>query len=276
MEPSILVALCWLLFAATHIGLASRRVRPVLVARLGPTLFSNVFSLVAILTFGLLIHVLALNRDAGALGPDLGRFPAIRALGIVTITTGVVLTIATVQSVPASLLPLLIPGGPKEPYGLERITRHPLFVGTAMLGVGHLLVASRMVGVVAFGGLAIYSIAGALHQETKLRRELGDRFTAYLNATSLVPFAAIVAGRQRLAVSELPFVGIAVGLLLALALRWAHASILADGGAWAIGVMIVGPLTAAVFTWLRRRRRPRTGHADGSRTVGSTGGATVL
>jgi len=39
MEPSILIALCWLLFAATHIGLASRRVRPALVARLGRRAF---------------------------------------------------------------------------------------------------------------------------------------------------------------------------------------------------------------------------------------------
>jgi uncharacterized membrane protein len=256
MNPSILVALCWLLFAGTHIGLASRRVRPALVARLGPSMFTNVFSLIAILTFGLLIHVLALNQHAGGAGPDLGRFALIRVMGIVTITTGVVLTIATFQSPPVSALALFIPGGVKEPYGLERITRHPLFAGTALIGVGHLLLASSMVGVTAFGGLALYSIAGALHQDTKLRRELGDRFAAYLDSTSLVPFAAIAAGRQRLAVGELPFVGIGVGLLLALALRSVHSSILADGGAWAIGFMVVFPGVAGVLTWLVRRRRP--------------------
>lgn len=257
MKPSILVALCWVLFATTHIGLASRRVRQALVARLGPTVFSYVFSLIAILTFGLLLHVLALNQNAGAAGPDLSRFVPIRVIGIVTITIGIMLTIAAFQSAPASALPLLVPGGMKQPYGLERITRHPLFVGTMLVGVGHVLLASRVVGVVAFGGLAIYSIAGALHQDTKLRRELGDRFAAYLDSTSLIPFAAVAAGRQRLAVGELPFVGMALGLLAALALRSAHSSILADGGAWAIGVMIVGPGVAGALTWLQRRRRPR-------------------
>jgi len=266
MKPSILVALCWLLFAATHIGMATSHVRPALVARLGPRGFSHLFSLVAVLTFGLLLHVLALNQDTGADAPDLGRFALIRGIGIVTITIGLVLTIATFQSAPVSALALFIPGEVREPYGLERITRHPLFVGAALLGVGHVLLASRMVGVVAFGGLAIYSIAGALHQETKLRRELGERFDAYLKSTSLVPFAAIATGRQRLAFSELPFVGIALGLLLAFVLRSVHSSILADGGAWAIGAMIVGPGMAAVIIWLARRRRPRRAAASRSST----------
>ena len=265
MEPSILIALCWLLFAATHIGLASRRVRPVLVARLGHSTFSNLFSLVAIVTFGLLIHVLAIHQHAGAAAPDLGRFAAVRTLGVGSIVTGVVLMIAAFQSAPASVLALLIPSGVQEPYGLERITRHPFFVGTALLGIGHVLLASRMVGVVAFGGLAIYSIAGAMHQDGKLRRELGDRFAAYLDSTSLLPFTAIAAGRQRLVVKELPLAGIGVGLILAFALRSVHSSILADGGAWAIGVMTVGPGAATALTWLQRRRRPRArGHADAS------------
>jgi len=268
MEPSILIALCWLLFAATHIGLASRRVRPALVARLGPSSFSYLFSFVAIVTFGLLLHVLSLHQHAGAAGLDLGRFTPVGAIGMVTITTGVVLTIVAFQSPPASMLALFIPGGVKEPYGLERGTRHPFFVGTALLGIGHVLLASRMVGVVAFGGLAIYSIAGAMHQDGKLRRELGEHFAAYLDRTSLVPFAAIVAGRQRLVARELPLAGIAVGLLLAFALRSVHSSILADGGAWAIGVMVLGPLVATWLTLLRRRRSRRTrGHADASRVT---------
>src|SRR5437870_11390928 len=87
MEPSILIALCWLLFAATHIGLASRRVRPALVARLGPSSFSYLFSFVAIVTFGLLLHVLSLHQHAGAAGLDLGRFTPVGAIGMVTITT---------------------------------------------------------------------------------------------------------------------------------------------------------------------------------------------
>jgi len=59
-----------------------------------------------------------------------------------------------------------------------------------------------------------------------------------------------------------------VGLLLAFALRSAHSSILADGGAWAIGVMVLGPLVATWLTLLRRRRSRRTrGHADASRVT---------
>src|SRR5436305_13953359 len=62
MEPSILIALCWLLFAATHIGLASRRVRPALVARLGPSSFSYLFASLAYGAFRLPLHGLSLTQ----------------------------------------------------------------------------------------------------------------------------------------------------------------------------------------------------------------------
>src|SRR5947208_15662840 len=73
MEPSILIALCWLLFAATHIGLAIRRVRPALVPRLRPPSFSYAFSFVPIVTSALLLLHLPLHRHAAAAVPDLGR-----------------------------------------------------------------------------------------------------------------------------------------------------------------------------------------------------------
>jgi hypothetical protein len=40
-----------------------------------------------------------------------------------------------------------------------------------------------------------------------------------------------------------------------------HSSILADGGAWAIGVMVLGPLVAAWLTLLQRRRSRRARRA---------------
>src|SRR3989442_15832401 len=51
MEPALVVAVLWMLFGGTHIGLATRRVRAALVARLGEGGFTALFSAVASVSF---------------------------------------------------------------------------------------------------------------------------------------------------------------------------------------------------------------------------------
>src|SRR5439155_1644277 len=82
------------------------------------------------------------------------------------------------------------------------VSRHASFVGLALLGAAHALLATRLVGTVLMGGLTVFAVAGAWHQDRKLLRQRGEPYAAYLEATSTVPFGAIVAGRQRLAWQE--------------------------------------------------------------------------
>lgn len=254
MDPWIVVALCWLLFVGTHIGLATSRIRTSLVARLGPWGFSHLFAVVAAVSFALAIHTLAIHQGEGPPGLGLARFAGMRWLGIALIVSGVALSVASFWSLPASALALLIDRSPRGPRGLERITRHPFFVGTALLGLGHVVLASRLVGTIAFAGLAFLSIVGAMHQDAKLRANLGEPYADYLARTSIVPLAAIVRRRQRFVAREIPWLGFAVGLLVAFALRSVHGSILGAGGAWVIGLVVIGAGLATLQTWMQRSR----------------------
>jgi uncharacterized membrane protein len=56
----------------------------------------------------------------------------------------------------------------REPYGIERITRHGLFAGTFMLGTAHALLAAHLNGTIVFSSLAVLAVAGARHQDGKL------------------------------------------------------------------------------------------------------------
>ncbi len=262
MDPWITVALCWLLFVGTHITLTTSRIRTALIARLGPWGFGYLFSAVAALSFGLAIHTLAIYQGEGPPGLGLERFAGIRWLGIGLIVSGVALSVASFGSLPASTLALLVEGSPREPRGLERITRHPFFVGTALLGTGHVLLASRLVGAIAFSGLALLSIGGAMHQDAKLRSNLGQSYVDYLAQTSFVPFAAMIGRRQQLVAREIPWLGFAVGLAVAFALRSVHGSILADGGGWVIGFAVIGAGLATLQTRIQRSRR-----AHGARAI---------
>ncbi len=142
----------------------------------------------------------------------------------------------------------------REPHGLERISRHAFFVGTALLGLAHALLATRLVGALLMGGLGIFALLGARHQDHKLLALRGEPYAAYLAATSTLPFGAVLAGRQRVVWGELPWGVFAVGLLISLALRQVHGQLFDRGGVYVAGAVVGGALFLALRTWLRDRR----------------------
>ena len=250
MEASFTVALLWLLFGATHIGLETRRVRAALVARLGEWGFVLVFAGVAAIAFALLVSNYAALRFSGAPGPGLGDVAALRVLLIAASGLGTALFLATLVLPPS---PSGV-GGPAggEPRGLDRITRHPSFSGFILVALAHVLLARHLVGAVFFGGAALVAIVGIRHQEGKLLALRGEPYADYLAATSALPFAAVLSGRQRIVWSEIPWWALAIGVAGAWGLRAVHSALLAAGG-WGLILAFVGGAAAIlVATWLRR------------------------
>jgi len=251
----------WLVFGGMHIGLATCRVRDGLVSRFGERGFLALFSLIAAVSFSVLVHYYTLHRFDGPPGLALGAVPALRWTLMAVVVAGIVLIAASLVVYPR--LPMAVFNETvRAPRGIERVTRHASFVGLALLGAAHALLATRLVGTVLMGGLTVFAVAGAWHQDRKLLRQRGEPYAAYLEATSTVPFGAIVAGRQRLASQELPVGAIALGVVLAVLLRTVHGSIFAHGGAWVIAVVLGGAALAGVQSARRVRRRPLP--SDGS------------
>ncbi len=255
MEPALTVAVLWLLFAGTHIGLATRRVRAALVARLGEAGFTALFSMIASASFAAAIAYYAAHRTEGAPGLALANVPALRGALMTVTVTGIVLLSAGSVTYPGSPYDLFA-RTVRAPRGIERVTRHPFFAGVALFALAHALLATRLVGTVVFGALALVAIVGARHQDAKLLARNGRSYGDYVAATSGLPLAAILAGRQRLVWRELPLGTLAAGLGTAAALRVVHGSIFALGGLWVI-VAVVG--AAGIFAWQSSRRARRHG-----------------
>ena len=251
MDPAITVAIWWLLFGGTHLAFASGRTRAWLVGRLGARGFELFFSVVAAVTLGLLVHAYADLRFEGAAGLALAAVPAARAALYGVAFAGMTLAVWGVLAFPAS--PMAPPGIVRPPRGLARITRHAFFAGMAMLAAAHMLLATRLTGVVFFAGIFLLVTLGARLQDRKLLLRHGAPYAEYLAATSGIPFGAIVAGRQRLVWRELPLRILVLSVLLVAALRWAHASLFAAGGAWMMGVIVGGVVLLQLATWARRR-----------------------
>lgn len=252
MQPTLIIALLSALFVATHIGMATARPRAWMVSRFGENLFVTIYSAVASVQFGLLLAYYAAHRFDGAAGLSLGATPSIRWVLIAVIAVGITLMGGSLVSYPDSPFGVLGHNF-REPYGIERITRHAFFAGTFMLVTAHALLASHLNGTIVFSSLAILAVAGARHQDTKLLRRGGEAYRHYLETTSMVPFAAIVSGRQRIAWEELPVTGLIIALAAAVALRLVHDWIFAHGGLFVIAAVVGGAGILGLLNSLRHR-----------------------
>ena len=263
MDPVLRVALGFALFAAAHIGLAVPAVRRRLVTRLGRWGFTLSFSAVAWITFGAAVVSYAAHAHEGPPGFALAEYPLARLPLIAAIVLGSMLMSGAFARYTRSPFAF---GGElvREPHGLERVTRHPFFVGVALLGASHALLATRLIGAVAMGSLALFALAGTWFQDQKLLALRGKPYGDYLAATSTIPFAAIAAGRQSLIWAELPYGTLLLGLVIAFLLRSVHAHIFDHGGAYAIAAVVIGPLVILLAEWRRdRRARLHSAHAVG-------------
>ena len=210
----------------------------------------------AAVAFGALVAYYAGHRDEGALGLALGRIPALRALAIAAVAAGMGFVVASLFDYPAS--PMAVGRDTvREPRGLQRVTRHGFFVGIALLGAAHAFLATRAAGAVLMAGLAAFAVVGAMHQDRKLLALRGEPYAAYLRATSLVPFAAAIAGRGPVVWRELPWLAFGAGVALAWLLRRVHGAIFDHGGVYVIAAISGGGLAATALAWLRDRSRAR-------------------
>ncbi|MDJ1157518.1 NnrU family protein [Chelatococcus sp. SYSU_G07232] len=85
-----------------------------------------------------------------------------------------------------------------EPGPVTAITRHPVLWGFLIWACAHIPPNGRLVPVILFGTMALLSCVGFLLVDRRARARLGaERWAALSRRTSVVPFAALLAGRAR-------------------------------------------------------------------------------
>jgi uncharacterized membrane protein len=218
-EPLILL-MWWLLFGGSHLILSSARLRPTLVTRLGERPFQGIYSLVA---FATLIPLFVYYFRHPHTGPQVwrtfGPYLVARDLNIILMALAFVLLIGGLVSRPPSAL---ITGGSPEPYGLTRITRHPVFAAFFLFGLAHCLAANRTIGdLIFFGGFAVFAWIGAWHQDTRKAVDVPG-YAEFKAATSFLPFGAILNKKQPLPRGELRWGVILIALVVFYVVRAYH------------------------------------------------------
>ncbi len=219
MNPEYWIAFWLVMFAGTHWVLSSLAVRGRFISVMGAKGFLGFYALVAFATFIPLVSVYFANRHAGGLLWNFASMPGARHIAMLLAVVSIALIVAGVlQPSPA------LAGTTKaaRSRGLTRITRHPLFMGIALWSASHLLLNGFMTDVLFFGGLLVFSLAGAAHQDARKRITDRERLGPFLTETSFWPFTAILAGRNQLVLSELPWTGLGIGAAAAIGIYALH------------------------------------------------------
>ncbi len=188
-------------WVALHIGVAGTALRGAIVARIGQGAFRGLFVLASFAVLGWLIH--AYN----VAGPVAQLWIAPRWLVVVLMLLMLPALLLFVCSVTMPN-PTSVRGGralevPEPARGILRITRHPMLWAFAIWGVLHLVAIGTASMAVLAGAIVVTAFAGMPSLDAKYAKREPQRWPAFAAATSVLPFGAILAGRNRLALREL-------------------------------------------------------------------------
>ncbi|MDF1720865.1 MAG: NnrU family protein [Minwuia sp.] len=186
-------------FLAIHI-VPSSALRGRIVAVVGEKGYLGLYSLISLA--GLVWVVIAFN--AAAFSGYFWYLPYImNYISAVLILLGFVLFIGgQTQANPTSVGQSVAASGDPA-RGFMRITRHPFLVSVVIWALAHMLVRGDYNALIFFGGFLVLAAAGTLLIDAKRRKADPDAWARYSAVTSIVPFLAIVQGRNHLSVREL-------------------------------------------------------------------------
>ena len=106
--------------------------------------------------------------------------------------------------------------------GIFRVTRHPFLWSVGLWAAAHLIASGDLAGVILFGALGALAGIGTVLIDRKYARRHGPDWQTFAAASSNLPLAAILAGRQSFDFAELGWWRLALALALYLILLALH------------------------------------------------------
>jgi uncharacterized membrane protein len=196
-----------LVFFGGHVLLSSAPVRPGVVARWGERGFLALYSTVALVGLVWLAYGYAVApREHWWGGPSLAAVPVLLMAPAALLYVG-----AFSQRNPTSVGQSADGDAAR---GIMRITRHPFLWAMALWAAGHLVVNGDLPSFLLFGGILALSLLGMREIDRKARRRDPVGFAAFEARTSVIPFAAIAQGRNRLVWPEIGWGRVAIAAIL--------------------------------------------------------------
>jgi uncharacterized membrane protein len=194
-----LVAACSF-FVGIHVFISGSPLRGVIVRRIGERAYLGLFSLLSVLAMIWMVYAYRGAEGVPLWAPSVAlrwAAPIIALIAFVFVVAGVTTRSPTATG-GESRLDLDEPA-----QGILRVTRHPFLWGVALWAALHLLLNGNSAALVLFASVLALAVIGPLLIDAKRRQAFGPKWQRFAMVTSNVPFAAILAGRNRLRLGEI-------------------------------------------------------------------------
>ncbi|WIY52377.1 NnrU family protein [Devosia sp. YIM 151766] len=204
MTQFVLALLC---FLALHSVPAVPAIRTTLIQLLGRRAYLVLYSLVSLLALAWVFHA-ALRLDYIELWPPA---PWQAWTTLILSPLALFLLIAGLISPNPASISFRGKGGAGA---ITAITRHPVLWGFILWAFGHVIANGDLRSLLLFGSFTLFAVFGIAMAERRGRRRLGSAWPSIAETTSVLPLAALIAGRARWAVDR----NLAIALLASAAI----------------------------------------------------------
>ena len=203
------LVLASLFLPLSHFLIASTPLRDFLVRRVGERPYSGGYSVLTVVAF---VWLIVAYRHA----PALPLWNAPRSLQLTLapfmLLSSILVIAGLTTSNPVMVRSERLFDHPEIVRGILRISRNPFFWGVGLFAAGHVIMIGDAAAILAFGSVAFLGLAGAPILDAKKARRHQAAWQTFAAATSDIPFLAIAQGRQRLALGEIGWWRIALGV----------------------------------------------------------------
>ncbi len=215
-KTSIVVFILIIIFAIIHSGGAALRNKAELL--IGPRLWRLVFVSLSLPSAIILIGYFLTHRYDGI------RLWNLQGNSFVFYVVWVLTAISFIFLYPATYNLLEIPSVQKPKVriystGIMRVTRHPQAIGQIIWCIAHSLWIGTSFTLVTSIGLICHHLFAIWHGDKRLEFKFGEDFYKFRESTSVIPFLAIIEGRQVFKFREY-FKLSQLGILIAIIIIW--------------------------------------------------------
>jgi uncharacterized membrane protein len=211
-----LLILASVLWVALHIGLAGTALRGVLARPLGDQGFRALFSVASIAVFSLLVYAfIHAPRTSLWVAPE-----SLRWVLVFLMLPAAFLLLGSLFTI--SIKPEDAGTRRDAARGVLRLTRHPMMCAFTLWAVIHIVGTGELSALVFFGAFMLTAAAGMPSIDAKFARRNPAAWQRFAAETSILPGAAILAGRNRLVWSEIGWLLPLAALVLWVVLLLVH------------------------------------------------------
>lgn len=225
-EQSYLLAAA-ALWLAIHIGLAGTPLRGRLMAALGENGFRGLFSVLSVVSLGLLIWAYNRASQPEAFYGLWVAEPWMYWVPFVVMPFALLLFVGSVTGPnPTAVGAERLLKNPEPARGILRVTRHPMLWSFVLWAAAHMVVNGDLASFILFATILITALYGMPSIDRKRAARDPQGWAAFAGRTSIMPFAAIAGGRNRLVLSEIGLWRVAVALAAWIILFMLHGPVL--------------------------------------------------